>query len=344
MKKILSLVLVFILLLGAFSVCADDVKDDGRVKSMVSLGDYLSLGYSADSEDTETENTESEEKKTPSFADEAAKKLGLVNGETYFNYSSDSTSSADLLTYLSGELGDSEKAAFAGADTVTLTVGMIDLTSAIMPKIAIALGLSEGASYVEITDALSKIGEENLKNALEEVKKIYEKNKDSLEALVKNYGESVADSYKKIRELSPNAQVFFVNLYDPFADMPQYALVKTLRTDLSAKLVSDMNKKLEETAKSEGFHIVDARSELNGRKSACIELFNDRFYLTENGRTILADALVYKINAVYDEMSDIEKGNSPDPKDVWMWFALSVAIVFVAVPTVSFVAKKSKGK
>lgn len=338
MKKILSLALVFIVVLSSFWVYATENENEECVKSMVVVGDFLSTGYGLVTE-RESEANESEK---ISYADAAAKKLGLVKDETYFNYSKNETASADLLAYLCGELSEKELESFKGADAVVVTVGMNDLVGAILPKISIALGLEESASPADVSNALAKIEEKNLENALNELKTIYEKGKADFDALTVSYGENISASVKKINELSPNAQVFVVNVYDPFSDLSQYALVKTLRATLTTKIASEMNEKLTEAAKNEGFYIVDADTEFKGRKKACISADSEYFCLTELGHSILSDTLVYRVATVYDEIYDSVNGIFSDPEDIWIWFTFAVAIVVIAIPIVSFVAKKSK--
>ncbi len=341
MKKILSLALVFVLLLGALSSYAAEGENDERVKSMVVVGDFNSAVIEPPSEEPSDAETEAPEKQL-TFADLAAEKLGLKYGETYFNYSKNEMTAESLLAYLGGELSEAESKSFNDASVVVLSVGMNDFTATLLPKIAAALGLDANATPKAVATALAKTEEKDLENALSEIKLIYEKNETEISAMIAKYRESLSASVKKIKELSPNAQILVVNAVDPFADLSQYALVKTLRATLTSDIVSDMNEALSESGKSEDFYVVDAFGEFKGRKSPCISAEDDAFRLTELGSSILADTLVYRINTVYDEIYDNDGGIFKDPEDVWIWFTFAVAVVVIAVPIVNFVAKKSK--
>ncbi|MBE6619099.1 MAG: hypothetical protein E7626_04880 [Ruminococcaceae bacterium] len=325
MKKTFALVLAFLLLFGSMSSFADGESSDKQVKNMVVVGDFTATGYGSDISTV------------PSFAHISAEKLGLKYKESSFYFGSDSLT----LDTLDAALGEDVIGQISKADTVVVSVGNGDLQKAILPKISAALGLGETFSPSDTVNALATLPEEKLEGAISALKTIYGDNKESFEALTKSIGEKCGEAAKKIKTASPNAQIFFVGVYDPFADMPNYTLVNTLRSELTSKLVSNINETLADTGKSEGFHVLNTASEFSGRKQTCVAADGSYFYLTEFGHTVLADALVYEITNVYNAING--GSDTPnDPTDVWLYFSIALAAVLACVPVIVFVAKKSK--
>lgn len=337
MKRIFALVLTLFILIGALPVFADSAEE-GRVKKMVVLGDSISTGYGLEGYSATEQNPD-----IPSYANLAAKELGLTLGKDYFNLAVDGETSAELLAGLEGAYSEEKLESIKDADVIAVSIGGNDVIEMLFPKIAKLLGLEEDASPLAVVLALASIKQSDLEDTLKNSKNIYDESKDDFEAQYEIYAENIGKIIEKLKELSPDANIFFQTVYNPMIDASRYTLVETLDVNLVSKVITRMNDSLSDAVKENKCHIVDIAAEFEGRREPCTRADDFDVHPTELGHSIIADALVLEINEVYDAM---ENGNGDDafkkPKYTWIFFAATAAVVVACVPISVFVAKKCK--
>lgn len=194
-KKLVSVAVAFAML-GTVSICSAETVTETPVQ-YVALGDSIAKGYGLAEDES-------------CYVDIVAENYG----QTYSNLAVNGMNSEEFIEYLkTSEVSDAVKS----ADVITVSMGSNDLLEPFMSITAETLGIdtSDGiesglASWFATASALEKMqGLKNLKTALTD-------NAELLQACEDYKTIYFPQMISDIRELNPDAELLFSDMYNPF--------------------------------------------------------------------------------------------------------------------------------
>lgn len=255
----------------------------------VVVGDSISYGMSADPGED--------------FADLYLQHLNL--SESYgdvklINLSKPGDKTKDLLQKLSTQ---SYTDTLADADIVVVSIGGNNLLSSIITAIGNALKVNVSNNPNLLSDLTNKLKTD--KNAQQALIKL--QSYESLAAIagelengVDNFSLEFPQIASKIKELAPNAQIYILNLYNPFN-------VKDPLNPIFNKFISDINNVISSKEETLGYTIVDVNKNFKGNSEAVkfnLSLAQIDPHPTNTGHDIIFKQLVSVEKPLYKKVAD----------------------------------------
>lgn len=346
MKKIIAVVLVLILaatssvvsFAKAESEITDKIIPKAKVEALTVLGDSVATGYGLEGYDAQSNNGE-----ILSYANLLASYYDLTLGESYFNYAKDGATSADLLKKLSNELSEEEYNNIAKSDVVVVSIGGNDHLEVLFAYMKEFLKLDQNATLEQTITKLSKMTQDELKDLEKKAEDFYKSKEKDVKEVCKKIGENISSVYEKLRQIAPKAQIYIQSVYNPANELPQYKALSIMNNKILSKLIDATNDEIFSVANKKGMYVIDVFSEFSGRKENCTNISAFDIHPNQYGHAIIADALCYRIDLVYDELNNPSEDEFTEGEFPWLWFAGAVVVILLAVPVTFFVVKKSSG-
>ena len=347
MKKIIVAFLALVLLTTMPVACLAESMDSengdkaipkAKVEAMTFLGDSIATGYGLEGYDENSDNAE-----ILSYANLTASYYGLTLGENCFNYAKNGAKSSDLLLKLTNELSEDERANIAKSDVIVVSIGGNDLLGIFYTHMAEFLELGANASVEQGIVKLFAMTEDELKDLDKKAENFYKNKKAEIEAVAEQAGENISYIYDELKTISPDAQIYIQSVYNPASELPQYTALSIVNEKIFSNMIDALNSEIFEAANEKGMYKIDVFSEFTGRKEDCTNIADFDVHPNTYGHSIIADALQITIDNVYDRLSSGNADEFNEGEFPWIWFAVSAAVIIVAVPVVIFVVKKSSG-
>lgn len=239
-------------------------------------------GYEADYLIEGMESNDREEKKTKyyvSLGDSIAEGTALPNAKeqcyasligkeldgklAFVNYGVAMKTSTDLLDWLEN-IGEEERKQLLNAGVVTVSIGSNDV---LLPFIYYVPEVFE-CDWDGLEDAIKRTifigGKEGIEKRIERMKMLLEEDvnrKDGMYAGFKTLRKNLPVLVKKLREMAPEAEIYFANYYNPYEGV---SILDFNMGELAEQYISSMNELWEGI--SGDYTLIDVHSMLQGKK------------------------------------------------------------------------------
>lgn len=215
-KRIISLILSCCMLLTIFAipVAAQDSK------TMVVIGDSISTGYGLEGYSATP---------APNAKGSFANIISTTTGMAALNLAVDGLTSSQLLAALT-TADDAQKAALGTASAISITIGGNDLIGALYTAMGTAIYSTDKN---EITKAMvaaangDTVRAANLATAIEEVTK-------NATVMATSFAANLTNIITILRTVNPTAPILVQTIANPYAKLPDVALVSAVDTGVSA--------------------------------------------------------------------------------------------------------------
>ena len=203
------------------------------------------------------------------------------------------------------------------------------------------LELGESASVEQGIIKLFTMTEDEIKGLSKKAEDFYKTKKDEVEVVFKQTGENISYIFDELKNISPNAQIFIQSVYNPASELPQYEALSIVNAYIFESMIEALNNQIYDVAEEKGMHLVDVFAEFSGRREDCTNIADFDVHPNEYGHSIIADALCFRIDVVYDSLGEGDVDEFTEGEFPWIWFAVAAAVTVAAIPVVIFFVKKS---
>lgn len=213
LKRITSIVLVMLIsCIWIMSVSAEKKK---QIKTLLVLGDSISTGYGLSGYNKDKSAVES-------YANLVKKD---INPESFDNLAIDGQTSTELFN----SIKDGKYAyKIKNSDLILITIGGNDLLHELGGILKLIVTDDNGSFHLDVKT------KDSIKKAVERIS--YDKNKEKYDNIINKFNENQKGIVKQIKEINPQARVYFQTIFNPFSGIPFIGELDTLADNLTGKM------------------------------------------------------------------------------------------------------------